>query len=118
MTATMTGMKLPRTLAAWGRADFPAIFKAELEAQDGRLLPLQQGLSQSSYAITEGFTAIIQGVVEQPEALLARVGIAYRGIIPGCSCADDPTPMNELSEYCELEISINRQSAQAEARLL
>ena len=111
-------MKLPKSLAAWGRADFPVILKAELEAQDGRFLPLQEGLSRSSYAITEGFTAIIHSFSEEEGSLVARLGIAYRGIIPGCSCADDPTPMDELSEYCELELRIDRQTAEAKARLL
>lgn len=111
-------MKLPKSLAAWGRADFPDILKAELEAQNGRLLPLQEGLTQSSYAITEGFTAIIHSYSETPDMLLARLGIAYRGMIPGCSCADDPTPLDTLSEYCELELHIDKQTGKAEGRLV
>lgn len=111
-------MKLTKSLTAWGRADFPSVLKAELEAMDGKLLPLQEGLCRTSYAITEGFSAIIHSVTLQPECLLARVGIAYQGIIPGCSCADDPTPMDTLNEYCELELRIDRITATTSIRLV
>lgn len=103
---------LPKSLAAWNTPDFAAVLKAELEAVDGSLLPLQQGLAQSSYALTDGFSVMLLGASQGADALEVRVGIAYSGIIPGCACADDPTPISELPEYCELVLAINRETSE------
>ena len=45
-------------------------------------------------------------------------GIFYTGVVAGCSCADDPTPVEEQHEYCEVLIEINRATAEAVIRLL
>ena len=37
---------------------------------------------------------------EDAGLLRVKAGIFYTGIIAGCSCADDPTPIDELNEYC------------------
>lgn len=108
---------LPKSLAAWNTPDFAAVLKAELEAVDGSLLPLQQGLAHSSHTLTEGFTVMLLGASQGTDFLEVRVGIAYSGIIPGCACADDPTPISELPEYSELGIEIDRHGAEARVRL-
>jgi len=110
-------MKLSRSLAAWNTPDFSAVLKAELESVDGSLLPLQQGLARSSHALTEHFSAIVLSAFENGGALRARVGLSYSGIIPGCACTDDPTPMSELPEYCVVELRIDKQTAETEIRL-
>lgn len=111
-------MKLPRSLAALGTTEFRTVLKSEIESLDGEQLPLQLGLTRSSFALADGFSAIILDVRELPEELQVKAGIAYRGIIPGCSCADDPTPMDELSEYCIVQFVIGRQDAAATVQLL
>ena len=50
MPRTMT--RLPKSLGAWGTPGFGDILKQEIEQLDAGLLPLQQGLSLSSY-VTE-----------------------------------------------------------------
>ena len=40
------------------------------------------------------------------------------GIIAGCSCADDPTPVDTTTEYCELQLEIDRESAETRVILL
>ena len=43
-------LSLEKTLAAWQTPDFEAAFKREVEQPGVEDLPLQQGLSQGSYA--------------------------------------------------------------------
>ncbi|MEZ5541890.1 MAG: hypothetical protein R3F42_07590 [Pseudomonadota bacterium] len=47
----------------------------------------------------------------------ARAGLFYTGIIAGCSCADDPTPVEEQAEYCVVDITIDRLTGAATIRL-
>lgn len=102
---------LSKALAAWTTPAFTSVLKAEIEALDGNRLPLQQGLARTSYAIPEGFSAIILNTTELPDAIRVKVGLSYRGIIPGCSCADDPTPVDEVPEYCVVQMDIDKKTA-------
>jgi hypothetical protein len=40
---------------------------------------------------------------DQPDCIQVKAGLLYTGIIVGCSCADDPTPVDEINEYCEMQ---------------
>ncbi len=111
-------IRLPRALAAWPSPAFRDIAKEEIQQLDAAHLPLQQGLSQSSYACTESFNAIIIGVTEGVDSILVKAGIFYTGMIPGCGCADDPTPVEEYGEYCEVQFCIDRTTAEAVVTLL
>ena len=42
----------------------------------------------------------------------------YSGIIAGCSCADNPTPVSELNEYCEVQLEIDKKTAETKVALL
>lgn len=110
-------MNLPRSLAAWGSADFAGVFKAEL-ADQAQELPLQQGLQHSSYALPERLSVALIKKEEQADSLILHVGLHYAGIIAGCSCADDPTPVDEVTEYCEAKIEITRANGLARVSLL
>lgn len=79
---------------------------------DAGQLPLQQGLSASSYALDDKFSVMIMNASEEAGFIHAKAGIFYSGIIAGCSCADDPTPTNELNEYCEVQLNINKKTAE------
>lgn len=50
---------------------------------------------------------------ENDDSIIASAGLFYTGIIPGCSCADDPTPIDESNEYCEISICINKITAES-----
>lgn len=102
---------LSQSLAAWGTPAFAAVLKAEIEALDGTALPLQAGLERASYAIPQGFSAIVLNATELPDAIRVKVGLSYRGIIPGCSCAGDPTPVDEVPEYCVVQMDIDKKTA-------
>ena len=47
-----------------------------------------------------------------------KAGIFYKGIIAGCSCADDPTPAGENNEYCEVQLDIDKTTANTTVELL
>ncbi len=111
-------LTLPKSLAAWDTPNFNTTLKAELEAVDASLLPLQQGLSLSSYVSDSPFSVMPIAAKADADSIHASVGVFYTGIIAGCSCADDPTPMDEQTDYCQLRLDIERESGAATVSLL
>lgn len=111
-------IRLENAVQKWGSADFKAALKQDLEALNADQLPLQQALSQSSYVSSSGFSVMIINEGEQGANIIAKAGVFYSGIIAGCSCADDPTPVDEVREYCDIEVIINRATAEARITLL
>ncbi len=81
-------------------------------------LPLQQGLSTSSYALDDKLNVLIISVSDDASFIRAKTGIFYTGIIAGCSCADDPTPVEEQVEYCVVQLDINKVTAETTVALL
>jgi len=104
-------IRLDQSLRAWGGADFGATLKREVEKLGAELLPLQQGLSYSNYVTESPITVMVHRVAEMEKVIRIRAGIFYHGIIGGCSCADDPTPVGENNEYCEVQIDIDKATA-------
>ena len=109
---------LPKTRDAWKTPGFDQILKGELEAIDAAQLPLQQGLTLSSMVSSEPFSVIVIDKGEERSFIHCRVSIIYAGIIAGCSCADDPTPLDRQTEYCELQLEIDKVSAETRVILL
>lgn len=108
---------LIETLNAWKAPSFKEVFKAEVEELDGGLLPLQQGITQGSVANEDEFQVVILAVSEKPDCISVKAGIFYTSVIAGCACADDPTPEDKLSEFCEVLFDINRETAETSVRL-
>lgn len=109
---------LPQALAAWGSPRFAAVLAAELQALPPGSLPLQQGLRSSSFALEDGAGFSLIGSESDPVSIGLRVGVFYSGIVAGCNCADDPSPVEPVPEYCELLLSIDRATGQAQVRLV
>ncbi|MEW6292694.1 MAG: hypothetical protein AB1544_05240 [Pseudomonadota bacterium] len=105
-------MHLPDSARAWGTADFPAVLKREL-AEHADELPLQQALSGTSAVADEPVTVVLLDAQADETSIHAKVGIFFAGILAGCSCADDPTPVEPQTEYCELRIAIERATGNA-----
>jgi hypothetical protein len=61
---------------------------------------------------------MIIGVSEAAGLIRVKAGIFYTGVIAGCSCADDPTPVDELNEYCVLQLGIDKKTAETTVTLL
>ena len=110
-------MKLPRALAAWGTPDFERVIKEEIAGLDPSRLPLQEALAHSSRVGAGAMTVVLLGVTESHGRLHARTGVFFCGVDAGSCCADDPTPLNELTEYCELAFDIDRSTGDATVEL-
>lgn len=104
---------LPRSLKARNSPDFNKTLKEELERLDSGQLPLQQGLSATSYALDDKPEIIFLSAADDESCIRAKVGVFFSGIVAGCSCADDPTPVEPQSEYCELDVRIDKATALA-----
>lgn len=111
-------MVLNKTLAAWGTPAFQAVFKAEVQALGAEALPLQAGLAHSSQVVGDKITIMVLDATETPTQLQVRTGIFYAGVIVGSCCADDPSPLCEQPEYCELRIEIEKSGAGATVTLV
>ncbi|MHB0973597.1 MAG: hypothetical protein ACYC0P_05060 [Thiobacillus sp.] len=110
--------RLPKSLHAWNTPAFRDVLKREIEQLDAATLPLQQGLSSSSHVTDRPFQAMIISVGEDAGLIRAKAGIFYTGVIAGCSCADDPTPIDEQTEYCVVQFDIDRTTAETTVTLL
>lgn len=106
----MPHFALHRSLAAWNTARFGETFKHEVEALDAGLLPLQLGLSGTSAVADEPFKVMLIGAADEGGCIRVKAGIFYAGIVGGCSCADDPTPLEAQPEYCEMWFEIDGRS--------
>ena len=103
---------------SWKTSSFKKIFKDEVERLEARSLPLQAGLSQGSYVSDTKFTAMLIGATENSEFIIVRAGVFYTSIIAGCNCADDPSPVDEQTEYCEVQLDISKETAEAKVRIV
>ena len=110
--------KLPLSLRAWSTTSFKDTLKKEICSLDANLLPLQQGLEHSSIAIGENLSVIVLNSEANDKVLTVKIGLFYTGIIAGCNCADDPTPIDENNEYCEVLLTIDKHTAETDVTLL
>jgi hypothetical protein len=111
-------IRLTKTLNTWGTPGFQDTLKGEVAQLDADRLPLQQALSTSSHVTDSQPTVTIIRASDDEDLIHIKAGIFYSGIIAGCSCADDPTPIDEQNEYCVVQIEINKQTAEATITLL
>ena len=111
-------IRLPNARNAWGTPEFEAVLKQDLAALDAATLPLQEALSLSSRVTDRPIQAMILDAGEDRGRIRVKAGIFYTGIIAGCSCTDDPTPMSELNEYCVVQLDIDPATAETTVTLL
>jgi hypothetical protein len=111
-------IKLDKSLRAFGGSDFKEIFKQEMSQLDALLLPLQQGLTIGNYVSNTPITLAIHSVSKLENCIRVKAGVFYQGIIGGCSCTDDPTPISDINEYCEVQVDIDFDTAIAQVSLL
>ena len=111
-------IKLVKSVKAWGTPEFETVLKKELEQLDPDLLPLQEGMSQSSYATRNAVDVVVLNSTENANTIRVKAGIFYSGVIAGSCCADDPTPVEEQTEYCEVQLALNKDTGEATVSLL
>lgn len=111
-------IEFDKSLQAWGSPHFKDTLKQEIEQLDSAMLPLQQGLSQGNNVVENSHSAMILSITETDTSIHAKTGIFFTGLVTGCHCSDDPSPDNELPEYCELMLDINKDTAETNIALL
>ncbi|MCG6969115.1 MAG: hypothetical protein PVF34_11820 [Gammaproteobacteria bacterium] len=111
-------IRLAQSINAFGSPEFKQVLKQEMEQLSIDQLPLQQGLSTSSYALDDARSVMVIDVSDDADFIYAKAGIFYSGVIAGCSCADDPTPVDKNTEYCEVQLVINKKTAETIATLM
>lgn len=111
-------INLEKIVCKWGLPEFELLIKSELEHMSIKELPLQQGLSTSNFALDDELNIIIIKTSDSDNTITVKVGVFYFGIISGCSCADDPGPVEKQNEYCEVQLDINKISGETRVKLL
>ena len=104
---------LHKSAAAWGSDGFEATLKAELRRLDHESLPLVAAMSHGSHVAEMPIDPVVLHSEEVEGTLRVKVGIFFASINAGSCCADDPTPLCEENEYCEIVLTIDRQSGDA-----
>ena len=110
-------MILSNTCDAWNSTEFESILIDELVSLGLAGLPLQKALRFSSVALDRDLQLMLLKVDKQESVASITMGASYSGIIAGCSCSDDPTPEDVVTEYCEFEILLDRHEGLTEIRL-
>jgi len=108
---------LVNSLSKWNTDEFEKTLKTELECLTGKEIPLQAGLQHSSYALDDNIKTTILRCDEDVSVVNVVAGVFYNGIIAGCSCADDPSPTDLQTEYCEIIVVIDKKTASADISL-
>lgn len=107
-------VRLVQSLAAWGTPEFKTVLKQEIEALDIAQLPLVAAMTGGSVPVAGSVEVMVLNSSEADDAIHAKVGIFFQSIIAGCACADDPTPENENNEYCDIELMIDKETAESD----
>lgn len=105
-------IRLPLSLAHWRHDDFNEVFVTELAGLTADQLPLYQLMALGSMISDEAPKFMINGSDEDSSTITVRTGVFFSSIIAGCSCADDPTPIDLNTEYGELAFTISKADAQ------
>lgn len=111
-------LRLEKSLRAWPSHEFSEVVRQELEQLDAAVLPLQQGITQGSYVRDDKLQVMIINVAEDTDVILVKAGVFYSSVIAGCNCADDPTPIDSIPEYCVIQLRIDKNTADTEIEMV
>jgi hypothetical protein len=114
---TEVTLALTRSAAAWDSPSFKATLGEELQVL-GSPHPALRPLPQAGQTQTAAVAELPLGVQllrsdETAGQIHLDLGVVYAGVIAGCSCADDPTPVDTITEHCELLLEIDPPTARA-----
>lgn len=111
-------IRLPEAMTAWESSAFEETLKCELVKLGSAALPLQAAMSRGSHVVDVPPRVIIKHISDDGPVIRIQAGIFFKSIIAGCSCADDPSPPDEMDEYCELQLEIDKLTAVVDLTLL
>ena len=107
-------MRLANAAGAWGTPKFREVLKDEIEHLAVSELPLARALHFGNFLADERPTVMINSIEDRGDHIAVRMGLFFAGINAGAGCADDPTPVEENNEYCELLFRIDRHTGTTE----
>jgi hypothetical protein len=111
-------MKLPHSVEHRGMSDFNTVLSEELRTLPVGALPLDKAMRQGNMVSDQPPQFMINDRRDENGYLKVRIGVFFHSVIGGCSCADDPTPIDLINEYTELEININLADASASVAII
>jgi len=107
--------RLPRARTAWGSPAFASTLKSEIEALPAGSLPLDGATTQGGRVGEQGITVTVLQAEDAGHAIHARVGVFFTEVVGGCSCGEEPMP---VQAHCELQVEIAKADAMVRFVLL
>lgn len=104
-------LKLEKSLSSWGTPEFRETFISEVSRLSLEQLPLQQAMRTGNMASLHNLAIMLNQQHQDHDFIYVYTGVFFSSLISGCSCADDPTPVDYNTEYCELQFRINKKCA-------
>ena len=111
-------MKLIRAIQAWGTPHFRDELTAEIACMGVTEWPLQQALRSGNYVLDQPPTVMINGVDENGEAIVVRVGLFFAVADAGSCCNGDPSQVEPHEEYCVVQLTVDRSTGETRVELL
>lgn len=111
-------IRLPESLKAWETPGFEAVFRQEVAALGPDRLPLHRGLAKGNHVLDHDIGCLMLAAEATPETIRVKAGFQYWSLLLGCACENDPTPVDEMPEYCEVLVEIDRRTGGAAVTLL
>jgi len=108
-------VKLSQSLKAFGTDQFHSDLKKELADINKTELPLYQATTQGGLVDDKQVSISILSSLEKTQTIEAKLSVFFDEIVGGCSCGDPPMQVNN---YCELLVEIDKQTSEANFKLL
>jgi len=99
----------------WETDDFPDALLRDLQGLQPDALLLHKVGDWGGPRDSDSFTITILKITDDRQQVHVRVSVFFTEIIAGCSCGDEPTPING---YCELLMSINKSTAETHIEIV
>ncbi len=107
--------KLTQTLQHWDTELFNQCLKLEIKTIESGVIPLQKATTQGGIVNESNLGITVLSHKENTNTINVHIGLFFTEIVPSCSCGDEPL---EINNYCELELSINKSTAEANFTLI
>ncbi|TQV61715.1 MAG: hypothetical protein FNT29_10835 [Halothiobacillaceae bacterium] len=110
-------LRLEATLKAWDMPDFKTVLRDELVETRALERPMQLGLTYGTVALPEGLKFVVLEAHDDDTRIRIHGGVHYSSVTTGSNCIDAPSPLSEMPEYVEVDIVIDRATADATVSL-
>ena len=114
-TAGRGGLRLVAALRDWDTPRFEQSLKHALEQLAPADLPLSRACNAGGLIEDSRLAVTVISAYAALQVIHVRLGIFFSELVGGCSCGDEPYSQ---PGYCQLQVSIDRQTAEASFELL